>query len=147
MSPLKRILIFSSLILIVVLVVFYLTGDNSIANTQSDEAAEQVSSIQDPDSVNFTLPIYPSSSVSMDGSAANMSLMGKNFKTATYTTIDDLETVVKFYREAIGNNLSEGDVLFAGANNKILSDKKSNKSFVIINNTDGKTKIQLIDQL
>lgn len=149
MSPVKRILVFAVLITAIVAAVFYLTRNKSSTDSTlgTKVSAEQVTLIEDPGSESFALPIYPGSIVALDSSASNASFMGKKFKTATYSTSDDIEKVLVFYRDAIGANLSEGKVQFAGEDNTILSDKKSARSFVIVNSPLGKTKIQLIDQL
>lgn len=149
MSPIKRILIFAVLIAAIVIAVFYLTGSKNSpgGSTGTQSAAGQVSAIENPDSEKFALPVYPGSSVAFDGSAANAQFMGKKFKTATYSTSDSIKDVLTFYREAIGANLSEGKARFAGEDNTILSDKTSSRSFAIVNLSEGKTKIQLIDQI
>lgn len=149
MSPLKRILIFAFLITAIVVVVFYFTGNknSSIISPSTNIVTEAVSAIQEPESENFALPIYTGSSVALDGSAANAAFMGKKFKTVTYSTSDDIEKVLSFYRDAIGENLSEGKVQLAGGDNFVLSDNKSSRSFVIVNSSELSTKIQLIDQI
>lgn len=149
MSPIKRILIFAVLIAAIVIAVFYLTGNKNTSggSNGTQSVTGQISTIEDPDSEQFALPVYPGSSVALDGSAANAQFMGKKFKTATYSTGDSIEDVLTFYREAIGANLSEGKAQFAGEDNTILSDKTSSRSFAIVNFSEGKTKIQLIDQI
>lgn len=149
MSTGKRLLIFAIAIAVVIIVVFYLTRDNNVAQTNPSVAssASEPALIQDPTGENFGFAIYPNASASLDGSATSVSFMDKKFKTVTYSTNDSLDEVLTFYRQPIDGGLVEGKARFAGLDNTIFSQKNSSRSYAIVSSSEGRTKIQLIDQL